>query len=161
MGQGLNTKVAQVTATELGGALACVRVTATDTSKVANTSATAASTGSDLNGKVAQDAAARIRRRLAEFAAGRWGGAVDEVVFANNAVAVNGHHLPFAQVVDAAYWSQVQLWSEGFYATPGRSEEHTSELQSLMRISYAVFCLKKNNTVNFTIRAQTNTKLAA
>ncbi|AEC21540.1 xanthine oxidase / xanthine dehydrogenase, molybdenum binding subunit apoprotein [Pusillimonas sp. T7-7] len=119
MGQGLNTKVAQVTATELGVDLACVRVTATDTSKVANTSATAASTGSDLNGKAAQDAAARIRRRLAEFAAGRWGGAVDEVVFANNAVAVNGHDLSFAQVVDAAYWSQVQLWSEGFYATPG------------------------------------------
>src|SRR3546814_18900933 len=109
MGQGLNTKVAQVTATELGVDLACVRVTATDTSKVANTSATAASTGSDLNGKAAQDAAARIRRRLAEFAAGRWGGAVDEVVFANNAVAVHGHPLPFSPGGAAAYWSSAEL----------------------------------------------------
>src|SRR5690606_13598713 len=119
MGQGLNTKVAQVTAAELGLDLACVRVTATDTSKVANTSATAASTGSDLNGKAAADAAIRIRGRLAEFAARHWGGAADAVVFAGGAVLVNGQRLPFAQVVDAAYWAQVQLWSEGFYATPG------------------------------------------
>ncbi|NYT58519.1 xanthine dehydrogenase molybdopterin binding subunit [Alcaligenaceae bacterium] len=119
MGQGLNTKVAQVTAAELGLDLACVRVTATDTSKIANTSATAASTGTDLNGKAAADAASRIRGRLAEFAAGRWGGSADAVVFAGGVVLVNGQHLPFAQVVDAAYWAQVQLWSEGFYATPG------------------------------------------
>src|SRR5690606_7800744 len=99
--------------------LACVRVTATDTSKIANTSATAASTGTDLNGKAAADAASRIRGRLAEFAAGRWGGSADDVVFAAGAVLVNGQRLPFAQVVDAAYWAQVQLWTEGFYATPG------------------------------------------
>jgi xanthine dehydrogenase large subunit len=65
MGQGLNTKVAQVVAHELGVSFERVRVTATDTSKVANTSATAASTGTDLNGKAAQDAARQIRERLA------------------------------------------------------------------------------------------------
>ncbi|UHL63441.1 xanthine dehydrogenase molybdopterin binding subunit [Paralcaligenes sp. KSB-10] len=119
MGQGLNTKVAQVTAMELGIDLHHVRVTATDTSKIANTSATAASTGSDLNGKAAQDAALKIRRRLAKFAAKRWGGSAESIVFADNVVLVNGHRLPFPEVVDAAYWSQVQLWSEGFYATPG------------------------------------------
>ena len=70
MGQGLNTKVAQVVAHELGISLAHVRSTAADTSKVANTSATAASTGSDLNGKAGQDAARQIRLRLAQFAAG-------------------------------------------------------------------------------------------
>ena len=74
MGQGLNTKVAQVVAHELGIGLAHVRSTAADTSKVANTSATAASTGSDLNGKAAQDAARQIRARLAQFAAERYGG---------------------------------------------------------------------------------------
>jgi xanthine dehydrogenase large subunit len=74
MGQGLNTKVAQVVAHELGLPLARVRCTATDTQKVANTSATAASTGSDLNGKAAQDAARQIRERLAAFAAAQWGG---------------------------------------------------------------------------------------
>lgn len=119
MGQGLNTKVAQVTATELGVDMAHVRVTATDTSKVANTSATAASTGSDLNGKAAQDAAAKIRRRLAQFAANRWGGTPESAVFADNQVIVNGHIIPFPEVVDAAYWAQVQLWSDGFYGTPG------------------------------------------
>ena len=64
MGQGLNTKVAQVVAHELGLPFERVRCTATDTQKIANTSATAASTGSDLNGKAAQDAARQIRERL-------------------------------------------------------------------------------------------------
>ncbi|HEU0231049.1 MAG TPA: xanthine dehydrogenase molybdopterin binding subunit [Burkholderiaceae bacterium] len=119
MGQGLNTKVAQMAASALGLSLDHMRVTATDTSKIANTSATAASTGSDLNGKAAEDAANRIRRRLAQFAAKKWGGEADDVLFANNSVQVNGQTLPFREVVEAAYWDQVQLWSEGFYATPG------------------------------------------
>ncbi|MEO6984071.1 MAG: xanthine dehydrogenase molybdopterin binding subunit [Paralcaligenes sp.] len=119
MGQGLNTKVAQVVASELGLDMEHVRITATDTSKVANTSATAASTGSDLNGKAAQDAARKIRRRLAKYAAKRYGGCADSVVFANNQVLVNENAIPFVEVVDAAYWEQTQLWSEGFYATPG------------------------------------------
>ena len=119
MGQGLNTKVAQMVAAELGLDLHQVRATATDTSKIANTSATAASTGSDLNGKAGQDAARRIRRRLAKFAAERWGGTPDAVVFADGMVRAGDVSKPFAEVVDAAYWSQVQLWSEGFYATPG------------------------------------------
>ncbi|TAL89742.1 MAG: xanthine dehydrogenase molybdopterin binding subunit [Candidimonas sp.] len=119
MGQGLNTKVAQVVANELGLDMEHVRITATDTSKVANTSATAASTGSDLNGKAAQDAACKIRRRLAKYAAKRYGGSADLVVFANNRVMVNEHVIPFVEVVDGAYWEQTQLWSEGFYATPG------------------------------------------
>src|SRR5439155_14354867 len=74
MGQGLNTKVAQVVAHELGVGFERVRVTATDTQKVANTSATAASSGSDLNGKAAQDAARQIRERLATVAVALHGG---------------------------------------------------------------------------------------
>ncbi len=121
MGQGLNTKVAQVVAHELGLPLARVRSTATDTQKIANTSATAASTGSDLNGKAAQDAARQIRERLATFAAGKWGGAAADVRFAGDHVHVNGQTLPFAEVVNAAYFARVQLWSDGFYTTPGLS----------------------------------------
>jgi xanthine dehydrogenase large subunit len=98
-----------------------VRVTATDTQKVANTSATAASTGSDLNGKAAQDAARQIRERLADFAAQRHGGDAAAVRFANDTVSVNGKSLPFTEVVMAAYVERVQLWSDGFYATPGLS----------------------------------------
>ncbi|PZP35258.1 MAG: xanthine dehydrogenase molybdopterin binding subunit [Roseateles depolymerans] len=119
MGQGLNTKVAQVVAHELGLPFDAVRCSATDTSKVANTSATAASTGSDLNGKAAQDAAHKIRTRLAEFAAPRLGCAVDAVTFADGQVRGGGQALGFKELVAAAYLARVQLWSDGFYATPG------------------------------------------
>jgi xanthine dehydrogenase large subunit len=105
MGQGVNTKVAQVAAHELRIPLSSVRCTATDTQKVANTSATAASTGADLNGKAAQDAARKIRARLDAFAA--------ESGLSPDA--------PFAELVNAAYMARVQLWSDGFYATPGLS----------------------------------------
>ncbi|HAT31863.1 MAG TPA: xanthine dehydrogenase molybdopterin binding subunit [Janthinobacterium sp.] len=118
MGQGINTKVLQVVAQELGVALASVRITATDTSKVANTSATAASTGADLNGKAAQDAARQIRERLAAFAAKMYGGVAGDVVFENQWVAVNGNTVSFADLVGKAYLARVQLWSDGFYATP-------------------------------------------
>jgi xanthine dehydrogenase large subunit len=119
MGQGLNTKVAQVVAHELGVSFDRVRVSATDTAKVANTSATAASTGSDLNGKAAQDAARQIRERLARLAAQKHGGSAESVRFADGLVLVNGHKLAFCDLVTQAYIARVQLWSDGFYATPG------------------------------------------
>jgi len=118
MGQGLNTKVAQVVAHVLGLPLEQVRVTAADTSKVANTSATAASTGSDLNGKAAEAAAQTIRARLAEMAARLLGGQPGDAIFANGCVSLDGASLPFAQLVNEAYLARVQLWSDGFYATP-------------------------------------------
>lgn len=119
MGQGINTKVCQVVAHELGISLALVRATATDTSKVANTSATAASTGADLNGKAAQDAAHTIRQRLADFAVKTFGGEVSTVKFANDLVHVNDQTIAFEELVRKAYLARVQLWSDGFYATPG------------------------------------------
>jgi xanthine dehydrogenase large subunit len=119
MGQGINTKVMQVVAHELGVELERVRATATNTSKVANTSATAASTGADLNGKAAQDAARKIRARLADFAAAQYGGLASEVRFAAGTVFVAGLALPFGELVAKAYLARVQLWSDGFYATPG------------------------------------------
>ncbi|TDG02736.1 xanthine dehydrogenase molybdopterin binding subunit [Paraburkholderia guartelaensis] len=118
MGQGLNTKVAQVVAGVLGLPLARVRVSAADTSKVANTSATAASTGSDLNGKAAEDAALTIRARLAAFAAAQYGGAAEDVAFEDGQVRANGKALAFGEFVELAYMKRVQLWSDGFYATP-------------------------------------------
>ncbi|CAN5453802.1 xanthine dehydrogenase molybdopterin binding subunit [soil metagenome] len=121
MGQGLNTKVAQVVAHELGVSFDCVRATATDTQKVANTSATAASTGADLNGKAAQDAARQIKERLAVCAANLHGGDPATVRFANDTVYVNGQTMSFVALVAQAYLDRVQLWSDGFYATPGLS----------------------------------------
>ena len=122
MGQGLNTKVAQVVAHELGLPLARVRCTATDTSKVANTSATAASTGSDLNGKAAQDAARRIRERLAAFWVGQLAAPApraEDVRFEAGELRAGGQAARFEDVVAQAYLARVQLWSDGFYATPG------------------------------------------
>jgi len=119
MGQGINTKVCQVVAHELGISLKLVRATATDTSKVANTSATAASTGADLNGKAAQNAARTIRNRLSEFAVNLLGGESGNVHFANDTVYVNQQTIPFSQLVQKAYLARVQLWSDGFYVTPG------------------------------------------
>ncbi|WP_428505681.1 xanthine dehydrogenase molybdopterin binding subunit [Roseateles sp.] len=121
MGQGLNTKVAQVVAEELGLSLARVRCSATDTQKVANTSATAASTGSDLNGKAAQDAARQIRLRLQPLAAQLLGCAEAELRFAGDHVqgAGDSRSLPFTELVAKAYLQRIQLWSDGFYATPG------------------------------------------
>jgi xanthine dehydrogenase large subunit len=109
MGQGLNTKVAQVVAHELGLPFGAVRCSATDTAKIANTSATAASTGSDLNGKAAQDAARQIRERLERFKA--------ELVKSDPQHAA----LPWRELVQQAYLARVQLWSDGFYTTPGLS----------------------------------------
>ncbi|MEY8875017.1 MAG: xanthine dehydrogenase molybdopterin binding subunit [Leptothrix sp. (in: b-proteobacteria)] len=119
MGQGLNTKVAMVVAHELGVGWGRVRVTATDTQKVANTSATAASTGSDLNGKAAQDAARQVRERLAGFIATRWQVDAAEVRFADDTVRCGDHAIGFAELVAQAYLGRVQLWSDGFYTTPG------------------------------------------
>ncbi|MFH7044996.1 xanthine dehydrogenase molybdopterin binding subunit [Paucibacter sp. JuS9] len=119
MGQGLNTKVAQVVAHELGIAFEQVRCSATDTSKVANTSATAASTGTDLNGRAAQDAARKIKLRLAELAAQLLDCPLAELQFSGGQVHGGGSAISFNELVSKAYLQRIQLWSDGFYATPG------------------------------------------
>jgi len=121
MGQGLNTKCAMIVAHEFGIDLARVRCTPTDTEKVPNTSPTAASTGADLNGKAAQDAARQVRDRLAALAVRLHGGHIADVAFANNEVRVNGQTISFADLAMAGWVHRVQLWSDGFYATPGLS----------------------------------------
>jgi len=119
MGQGLHTKVMQVVANVFGLPLTAVRVSATDTSKVPNTSATAASSGSDLNGKAAEAAAITIRDRLVQFASERHQVPASAVRFTNGEVDLgDGRRLPFAQLVRAAYVARISLSSSGFYRTP-------------------------------------------
>ncbi len=118
MGQGLHTKVAQVVAHELGISVEFVRSTATDTSKIPNTSATAASTGSDLNAKAAQNAAIQIKTGLIEFLAEKYNVDKKLIRFTDNQVNIAQHILPFKGVIRQAYESRVQLWSDGFYKTP-------------------------------------------
>ncbi len=118
MGQGLHTKVQQVVAAELGLPLSAIRVSATDTSKVPNTSATAASSGSDLNGKAAQHAARRIRRRLERHAVQAYGVDPATLRFEDGAVQLGERRIRFEQLVQSAYLARVPLSATGFYRTP-------------------------------------------
>jgi xanthine dehydrogenase large subunit len=118
MGQGLHTKVCQIVADELGLPFERVRITSTDTGKVPNASATAASSGTDLNGRAAQFAARQIRQRLAEYVAGKQGCRPEQVIFAHGQVSGPEAVMSWEQLVDDAWHSRVQLWSDGFYRTP-------------------------------------------
>jgi xanthine dehydrogenase large subunit len=118
MGQGLNIKVAQVVADVFGIPLAQIRITSTRTDKVPNTSATAASSGSDLNGMAAYNAAIQIRDRIALMLGERHGVAAELVRFTPDGVVAGDSITPFAEVTKLAYLARVQLSASGFYATP-------------------------------------------
>ncbi|MDS1137970.1 xanthine dehydrogenase molybdopterin binding subunit [Nitratireductor indicus] len=118
MGQGLYVKVAQVVAEEFQIDIDRVKITATTTGKVPNTSATAASSGSDLNGMAAQDAARQIKTRLIDFAADRYEVPTDQVVFLPGRVRVGNQEIAFDDLIHQAYMARVQLSAAGFYKTP-------------------------------------------
>jgi xanthine dehydrogenase large subunit len=118
MGQGLNTKVAQVVADAFQADFETIKVTATSTEKVPNTSATAASSGTDLNGMAALDACEQIKARLVAFAADHWKVAPDKVRFAPGMVHVGAEKIPFANFIKQAYMARIHLSAAGFYKTP-------------------------------------------
>jgi xanthine dehydrogenase large subunit len=118
MGQGLHTKVAQIVADELGIPFGRVLATASDTSKVANASATAASAGTDLNGRAAQFAARHVRDNLAAFVCGLDGCGAGAIRFEGGQVVSPKATRSFDEVVKLAYANRIQLWSDGFYRTP-------------------------------------------
>ena len=118
MGQGLHTKVAQIVADELGVPMQRVLSSASDTSKVPNASATAASAGTDLNGRAAQFAARHVRDNLAAFVGGLDGVGAGAVQFAGGQVITPATTRSFEAVVALAYANRIQLWSDGFYRTP-------------------------------------------
>ena len=118
MGQGLNTKVSQVVADVFQIDLDRVKITATTTAKVPNTSATAASSGSDLNGMAAQNAAEQIRNRLIDFAAEKYSVDREQVVFEPNRVLIGNRRIAFDDLIKEAYLGRVHLSAAGFYKTP-------------------------------------------
>ncbi|WP_405231743.1 xanthine dehydrogenase molybdopterin binding subunit [Lentisalinibacter salinarum] len=118
MGQGLNTKVAQVVAEEFGIDMDRIKITAADTSKVPNASATAASAGSDLNGMAARDACRAIRERLVTFAAERYGVAPDRIEFRDGRVRIGEEETGFTELVQLAYYARIPLSATGYYRTP-------------------------------------------
>ena len=118
MGQGLNTKVCQIVADELGVAFDSVLATASDTSKIPNASATAASAGTDLNARAAQYAARNVRDNLAQFVSGLDNCGAGAVRFEGGRVITPNNARLFVDVVKLAYANRIQLWSDGFYRTP-------------------------------------------
>jgi len=118
MGQGLNTKMAQVCADGLGISTRWVRVTGTDTQKVPNASATSASSGADINGGAIMNATAQMRARLQPVAAGMLGCDAAEVSFANGQAHGGGKSVDWAAMVKQAWLERVGLSVTGFYMTP-------------------------------------------
>ena len=124
MGQGLNIKVAQIVAQEFQVDIDQIQITATSTDKVPNTSPTAASSGADLNGKAAQNAAQTIKRRLVDFASAHFKVSEEEVIFKNGIIQIREKYMPFVELVQLAYFNQVSLSSTGFYRTPKIFYDH-------------------------------------
>ncbi len=118
MGQGLFTKVAQVVAEELQIDIEQIKITASDTSKVPNASATAASSGADLNGMAAQAAARKIKGRLVEFAAAHFSVTEQEIKFSKNKVHAGDNVVSFAELAHLAWFARVSLSATGYYRTP-------------------------------------------
>ena len=118
MGQGLHTKVTQIVADELGVPLERVLCSASDTHTIPNASATAASAGTDLNGRAAQFAARHVRDNLAAFVAGLDACGAGAVEFFGGQVRSPSTTRGFDEVVQMAYANRIQLWSDGFYRTP-------------------------------------------
>jgi len=127
MGQGLNTKVAQVVADEFGIALDRVKITATHTAKVPNTAPTAASSGSDLNAMAAKIAARTIRDRMTAEAAKRLGCMSDEVRFSQGRVFGADGAMSFEELAKACYLDRISLSSTGFYRTPNITWDRPSK----------------------------------
>jgi len=118
MGQGLFQKVAQVAASRFGVGIDRVKITATDTGKVPNTSATAASSGTDLNGMAVKAACDTIRDRIAAVVAPELQADPAGIVFENGMVRADGAEMPFEEAVTKTYMARVSLSATGFYATP-------------------------------------------
>jgi xanthine dehydrogenase large subunit len=118
MGQGLNIKVAQIVAEEFQVDVDTVAISAARTDKVPNSSPTAASSGTDLNGKAAEAAAKTIKQRLIDFACEKYDVSAEQVKFENNNIIVGEQTFSFAECSQRAYMGRVSLSSTGFYKTP-------------------------------------------
>jgi xanthine dehydrogenase large subunit len=118
MGQGLMVKIAQIVAEEFQIDLDCIKITATNTGKVPNTSATAASASTDMNGMAARAAARKIKKRLLRFASKKYAVDQSDISFINNRVQAGDIEISFATLVEQAWIGRISLSATGFYRTP-------------------------------------------
>jgi xanthine dehydrogenase large subunit len=118
MGQGLYTKVAQIVASEFQVDISTILCTSTRTDKVPNTSPTAASSGTDLNGMAARDAVTKIKQRMIDFATEHFKVSPGEVVFSNNRVICGKQEMSFAEFAQLSYMNRIALSATGYYKTP-------------------------------------------
>ncbi|MBV6272097.1 xanthine dehydrogenase molybdopterin binding subunit [Alcaligenaceae bacterium CGII-47] len=118
MGQGLFVKVAQIVAQEFDVSLDRVRITATTTEKVPNTSATASSAGVDLNGMAARDAALKLKNRLINLAMQHYAVAKEDIHFINDHVEIGAQRISFEKLIELAYLERISLSATGFFRTP-------------------------------------------
>lgn len=141
MGQGLNLKVAQVVAEEFGIDLSSVKITATSTEKVPNATPTAASSGSDLNGKAAQNAVKKIKQRLVILAAEIHKVYEEDIIFSDNKVICGKHEMDFAELAQQAFLNRISLSATGFYATPKITwDRNTKTGRPFLYFSYGASC---------------------
>jgi xanthine dehydrogenase large subunit len=146
MGQGLHTKVCQIVADVLGLAFSQVSISASDTAKVANASATAASSGTDLNARAAEHAALEIRERLIDLLSTKENLPRGRIVFAEGRVKSSRpdgsvFDQPFTNIVKLAYQNRIQLWSDGFYKTPKiHYDKQTLKGRPFFYFSYGAAC---------------------
>ena len=118
MGQGTYTKIAQLVANELGLDFSKIKVSATSTDKVPNTSASAASSTTDLNGAAALNAISKIKQNLASFVKRKYKVKNGDAIYENGLVKFKGKSFKFNSLIKDAYLNRVSLSSSGFYATP-------------------------------------------
>jgi xanthine dehydrogenase large subunit len=141
MGQGLHTKIAQIVAQVFGVEPTQVWISSSDTAVIPNASATAASSGTDLNGRAAQRAALQVRENIATCLAHTDRCQVSDVRFENAQVITPQQIRSFAQAVQWAYQQRVPLWSDGFYATPDiHYDRHTLQGKPFYYFAYGAAC---------------------
>ena len=138
MGQGLFIKIAQIVAETFGVPLSRVRITATSTAEVPNTSPTAASTGTDLNGWAARIAAAALRERMIKVAAENWGVDAAEIEMADDEARIGNRRMGFGELAKLCNARRVSLSATGHYATPGLSwDPHAMRGEPFFYFTYA------------------------
>jgi xanthine dehydrogenase large subunit len=118
MGQGTYTKIAQLVANELGLPFNKVKVSSTRTDKVPNTSASAASSTTDLNGAAALNAVSKIKMNIAAYVKRKYKIKNNEGIYENGNIIFKGKSFKFNSLIKEAYLNRVSLSSTGFYATP-------------------------------------------